>query len=68
VAYITGKYPKNNDKIESEVGVCWGTKEQEHCYCDGDKKKCDFYPEVIEKAKQEELLQKLYKQYEINIK
>lgn len=25
------------------VGVCWGTKEREECYCHGDKRKCNFY-------------------------
>lgn len=26
-------------------GVCWGTKEKDPCYCEGDPKKCTFYPE-----------------------
>lgn len=26
-------------------GACWGTKEREKCSCDGDRNKCDFYPE-----------------------
>lgn len=30
--------------------VCYGTKEIDVCSCDGDKSKCDFYPEVREKA------------------
>lgn len=25
--------------------ICNGTKEREKCSCDGDKSKCDFYPE-----------------------
>ena len=33
-----------------EVGVCWGTKEMDECSCCGDEAKCDFYPEVKEKA------------------
>ena len=33
-----------------EVGVCWGTKECERCNCGGDRRQCDFYPEVREKA------------------
>lgn len=33
------------------VGVCWGTKEMDECHCDGDRTKCDFYPEVRAKAK-----------------
>ena len=51
VAYMTGKWPENNGKIESEVGVCWGTKEQEECNCNGDRKQCTFYPEVRKKCK-----------------
>lgn len=34
-------------------GVCWGTKEQEHCTCGGNPLRCDFYPEKIEKTKDE---------------
>lgn len=33
-----------------EVGVCWGTKECDECCCGGDETKCDFYPEVRERA------------------
>lgn len=32
---------------------CNGTKERDECSCGGDRTKCDFYPEVREKAKQE---------------
>ena len=46
VKYLTGKWPENNGEIESEVGVCWGTREQEECNCGGDKSKCDFYDYV----------------------
>lgn len=35
------------------VGVCWGTKEIDECSCNGDRTKCDFYPEVREKAKKD---------------
>lgn len=34
-----------------EVDVCWGTKEIDKCTCGGDEMKCDFYPEVRERAK-----------------
>lgn len=34
-----------------DVGVCWGTKEMDECSCRGDESKCDFYPEVRERAK-----------------
>ena len=35
------------------VGICYGTKECERCYCKGHELECDFYPEVIDKAKKE---------------
>lgn len=31
-------------------GICWGTKECEQCFCQGDRTKCDFYPEIREQA------------------
>ena len=40
-----------------EVGVCWGTKECEQCNCGGDMTKCDFYPKVREKAKNDITIQ-----------
>lgn len=46
---ITGQ-PIWNDV---QVGVCWGTKETEACDCGGDRAKCDFYPEIRDKAKKE---------------
>jgi hypothetical protein len=35
------------------VSRCFGTKERDICYCGGDRSKCDFYPEVREKAQKE---------------
>ena len=32
---------------------CWGTKERDECSCGGDRTKCDFYPEIREKAKED---------------
>ena len=32
------------------VHKCNGTREREECSCGGDRTKCDFYPEVREKA------------------
>lgn len=29
-------------------GRCWGTREIDPCRCGGDRRKCDFYPEVRE--------------------
>ena len=37
-----GEIPKYMTQIKT---VCWGTAECEECKCNGDKKKCDFYPE-----------------------
>ena len=34
-------------------GVCWGTKEEDICSCEGNRCNCDFYADVREKAKQE---------------
>lgn len=36
-----------------DVGICNGTKERDECSCEGNMSKCDFYPEVREKAKKE---------------
>lgn len=35
------------------VGECWGTKECEPTYCQGNPIKCQFYPEIAEQAKRE---------------
>lgn len=35
------------------ISLCFGTKEREECTCGGDRTKCNFYPEVREKAKNE---------------
>lgn len=47
-------HPFTGERIAHDVNVavCNGTKEQEECSCNGDRCKCDFYPEVREKAKQ----------------
>ena len=31
-------------------GICHGTKEREHCVCNGEMENCDFYPDVRAKA------------------
>lgn len=58
----TGKLPKE-DYHEVIDARCWGTPECERCKCGGDRTKCDFYPEVREKAKnqtrEEQLNQKV---------
>lgn len=50
---VTGELIKYN----TVVGTCWGTKEIDECSCDGDRSKCDFYPEVREKAKKNVYIQ-----------
>ena len=37
--------------IDKSVGICRGTKNMEECSCGGDRRKCDFYPEIREMAK-----------------
>lgn len=38
-----------------EISVCWGTKECEECSCEGDKAKCNFYPELRVEAEFDKL-------------
>ena len=45
---ITGRC---NGSYTDTVGVCWGTRECDECRCDGNKLKCDFYPEERKEAK-----------------
>lgn len=35
-------------------GVCLGTKEVDHCSCDGDLSKCDFYENARKEARAED--------------
>lgn len=28
---------------DTEIYVCWGTRDSEKCTCNGDKQNCDFY-------------------------
>lgn len=46
-------YPFNRYHLVT-VGRCNGTKERDECSCNGDKTKCDFYPEVREKVLKEQ--------------
>lgn len=39
--YVTG----TNCSYCQQVQICNGTKEREECSCNGDKSKCNFYPE-----------------------
>lgn len=32
--------------VEFDRNVCYGTKEKETCTCDGDVRRCNFYPEL----------------------
>ena len=38
------------EPIYKTVTRCNGTRERDECSCGGDETKCDFYPEVREKA------------------
>ena len=42
---IFAKTGKRISKEKVKVAHCWGTKECEECKCEGDRRKCDFYPE-----------------------
>lgn len=42
------RFAKTGKRITKEkvkVAYCWGTKNCEECKCEGDRRKCDFYPE-----------------------
>lgn len=43
----TGNYVGS---VDVKYGYCTGTKELDKCCCGGDRTKCDFYPDVREKA------------------
>lgn len=63
--YVTG----TNCSYCQQVQICNGTKEREECSCNGDKSKCNFYPEnrkekkmtTLEMMKQATLDGKTYK-------
>ena len=38
--------------VYKTVALCFGTKEREQCSCGGDRTKCDFYPEVRKKGRE----------------
>lgn len=42
-----------DEVIRKRRTICNGTRERDECSCGGDRTKCDFYPEVREKAKKE---------------
>lgn len=31
--------------LPNNKGECWGTRERERCYCNGDERYCSYYPE-----------------------
>ena len=51
------KYP--DGRGYETVGICYGTKECERCYCEGNRLECDFYPEVREEGQKETLEYKI---------
>ena len=50
---IIGWHTPVDPKIKI-VHKCHGTRERDECSCGGDRTKCDFYPEVREKALKEQ--------------
>lgn len=46
---IVGWY--RGEPIHKTVQICNGTKEREECSCDGNKSKCNFYPENRKESK-----------------
>lgn len=63
--YLYDKYSRICMGFENiTTGVCYGTKECEECSCDGDRLKCDFYPDIKLKAQKEEIENSL--DYKIN--
>lgn len=48
IGWLTQEEPKT-----TFVARCYGTKECDVCACGGDRVKCDFYPEIRERASKE---------------
>lgn len=46
---IVGWY--RDEPMHKTVQICNGTKEREECSCNGDKSKCNFYPENRKESK-----------------
>lgn len=53
--FVTTYHPVTGAAIcnKKRVGVCWGTKEQDECSCEGNRCNCDFYEHVRKEAKQQ---------------
>lgn len=49
----TGEYINS---VDVKYGYCNGTKERDKCSCGGNRTKCDFYPEIREKAMREKIV------------
>lgn len=52
------------EEKDTFVPVCNGRLERDQCNCGGDRCKCDFYPEIREKACKERSLKELKIVYE----
>ena len=52
---------------DTEVGVCWGTRECDECSCGGDTRKCDFYPKVREQGSKSKKTQKTTMRAKVNL-
>lgn len=45
-------WPPDEAPMTINIGSCWGTRERDECSCGGNRRKCDFYPEVRKKAEE----------------
>ena len=48
--YVYDRFTGRPTPFDTEVGICWGTRECDECNCDGDRSKCDFYEHVRKEA------------------
>lgn len=57
-----------NEPIFWSVFRCYGTKERDECSCGGDRTKCDFYPEIREKANKDVYIQEAISYFKYGIR
>lgn len=57
IRYTYSQFTGQPIPYNTQIGVCWGTKECDECDCGGNRMKCDFYPEVRERARSEVTVQ-----------
>lgn len=49
--------PMLHKHVGHDVAVCAGTRELDRCNCKGDRKMCTFYPEIRDRAINEETME-----------